>query len=202
MHAHVDGRPGVEIFWLPLGAGGRVVRRTGRLYEGIAARRERRAPLDLYHSALAVTADDGRYVVEQAPAWGTKAERGVVATGPVGSRLAGRLALFRYEVRCWRDGIIPDVAEAVDSPQRLADTSTAARRVLDLAPAAPTPVWGRDEHRTGDMWNSNSLVAWLLVRAGLPVEDVRLPVGGRAPGWAAGVAVARGVGLPDRATHA
>ena len=44
------------------------------------------------------------------------AERGVVAEGPVGSRWAGRLRIFRYEVRCWRGGIIPDVDEAVESP--------------------------------------------------------------------------------------
>jgi hypothetical protein len=41
------------------------------------------------------------------------------------------------------------------------------------------------------MWNSNSVVAWLVVRAGLPVESVRLPENGRAPGWDAGVVVAR-----------
>jgi hypothetical protein len=33
--------------------------------------------------------------------------------------------------------------------------------------------------------------AGLLARAGLAVETIRPPAGGRAPGWAAGVAVAR-----------
>jgi hypothetical protein len=41
------------------------------------------------------------------------------------------------------------------------------------------------------MWNSNSLIAWLLVSAGVEIGQVSLPAGGRAPGWDAGVAVAR-----------
>jgi hypothetical protein len=40
------------------------------------------------------------------------------------------------------------------------------------------------------MWNSNSVVAWLLERSGHDA-DLRPPGGGRAPGWAAGVALAR-----------
>jgi hypothetical protein len=41
------------------------------------------------------------------------------------------------------------------------------------------------------MWNSNSLVSWLLARSGLDVGAVELPAGGRAPGWRAGIVVAR-----------
>jgi hypothetical protein len=41
------------------------------------------------------------------------------------------------------------------------------------------------------MWNSNSLISWLVVRAGLDDGTVRPPAGGRAPGWRAGVVVAR-----------
>jgi hypothetical protein len=41
------------------------------------------------------------------------------------------------------------------------------------------------------MWNSNSLVSWLLARSGVDVEAVALPAGGRAPGWSAGIVVAR-----------
>jgi hypothetical protein len=63
--------------------------------------------------------------------------------------------------------------------------------VLDLMPSVPTPVWGRDELGTGEMWNSNSVVSWLLVRAGLEIEEIRPPAGGRAPGWDAGIVVAR-----------
>jgi hypothetical protein len=41
------------------------------------------------------------------------------------------------------------------------------------------------------MWNSNSTIAWLIARAGLDAESIQPPAGGRAPGWRAGVAVAR-----------
>jgi hypothetical protein len=87
--------------------------------------------------------------------------------------------------------VIPDVDEAVESPRRLTDDPVVAERVLELAPAAPTPVWGRDELSTGEMWNSNSLISWLLVRSGFDVRAVHPPAGGRAPGWHAGVVAAR-----------
>jgi hypothetical protein len=179
----------VDLFWLPLGAGGRSVRINGIVFEAVAARLARRARRDLYHSALLVQVGSDRHVIEMAPAWSEPSgERGVVAEGPVGSRLLGGLRLFRYEVRCWRGGRIPDVAEAVESPRRLSDDPAVARRMLDLAPSVPRLVWGRDELRTGDMWNSNSVVSWLACRAGIDVSGVMPPRGGRAPGWAAGVA--------------
>lgn len=118
------------------------------------------------------------------------AARGVAVEGPVGGRLLGRSGVLRYEVRCWRGGSIPDVGEAVDSPRRLTDDLAAARRILELVPSVPRLVWGRDELGVGEMWNSNSVVAWLLARAGLPAADVSAPDGGRAPGWDAGVAAA------------
>jgi hypothetical protein len=62
--------------------------------------------------------------------------------------------------------------------------------VLAFAPQVPTPVWGRDELGTGEMWNSNSLVAWLLARASIPTRDLAPPGQGRAPGWNAGLVVA------------
>jgi hypothetical protein len=131
-------------------------------------------------------------VIEQAPAGRREgSERGVVSEGAVGSRWAKRFRIFRYELRCWPDGVIPDVAEAVESPHRLSREAGQARRLLELVPSVPTPVWGRDELGTGEMWNSNSVIAWLIARCGLPVESVRPPVGGRAPGWRAGLVVAR-----------
>jgi hypothetical protein len=63
--------------------------------------------------------------------------------------------------------------------------------VLELVPSVPTPTWGRDELRTGEMWNSNSLVSWLLARAGLEADPLSPPSDGRAPGWEAGLVVAR-----------
>jgi hypothetical protein len=153
---------------------------------------ERRHPLDLYHSALAVHVPEGRFTIESAPVPDANAqERGVVAGGPVGSRWAGHLRIFRYEIRCWRDGVIPDLGEAVDSPQRLTEDEASARRLLALAPHVPTPVWGRNERQAGEMWNSNSIISWLLVRSGLDEESVHMPSGGRAPGWDAGLVVAR-----------
>ena len=187
------GEARIDLYWLPLGAGGHFVRLNGRLYEAIQAYRERRRPLDLYHSALEVGVPEGRFVIETA--WpipdAEPASRGVVLEGPVGSRRIARSRVFRYEVRRWRDGVIPDVLEAVASPQRVSDDVHRARRVLDLVGSAPALVWGRDELRTGDMWNSNSVVSWLLAMSGLSTEAIRPPVGGRAPGWEAGIVAAR-----------
>lgn len=182
---------GVDLYWLPLGAGGRSVRLNGLVFEAAVARIERRSRRALYHSALVVSAPEGRFVIEMTPATGDGASRGVVAEGAVGSRRAGRLRIFRYEVRCWRDGVIPDVDEAVESPRRLTGDAVLAQRVLRFAPSVPRLVWGRDESRAGEMWNSNSISSWLIARSGLPVESVQLPAGGRAPGWQAGLVVAR-----------
>jgi hypothetical protein len=103
----------------------------------------------------------------------------------------GRFRLFRYEVRRWRGGSIPDLAHAVSGPVRVATDAVRAQQVVDLVPKVPTPVWGRDELRTGEMWNSNSLISWLLARAGIEVDQLQPPAGGRAPGWNAGLVVAR-----------
>jgi hypothetical protein len=181
----------IDLYWLPLGAGGHSVRLNGLVFEAIVARLERRYRSDLYHSALEVFVPEGRFVIEQAPAWGESGQRGVVAEGAVGIRAAGRFRLFRYEVRRWRDGVIPDLAEAVESPQHLSDDTERAQRLLDLVSQMPTPVWGRDELRTGEMWNSNAFISWLLVRSGVDVSAIHPPAGGRAPGWHAGLVVAR-----------
>ena len=168
------------------------MRLNGIVFEAMVARLERRSACDLYHSALVVCAPSGRFVIEQAPVRDNNgAERGVVAEGPVGSRVAGRFRIFRYEVRRWRDGVIPDVDEAVASPQLLTDDPSRAQQLLDLVPDVPTPVWGRDELGAGEMWNSNSLISWLIVHTGLDIATIQLPVRGRAPGWDAGLVVAR-----------
>ncbi|HEX5414927.1 MAG TPA: hypothetical protein VFZ25_04615 [Chloroflexota bacterium] len=178
------------------------MRLNGRVYEWLIATIERRKRCDLYHSALEARVPEGRYVIEMTPVvGGDNGDHGVVAGGPVGSRLFGWTNFFRYEVRCWHDGAIPDVAEAVESPRVLSDDPSLARRILDLAPFVPTPAWGRDELETGDMWNSNSLISWLLVSAGFDIEQVPLPAGGRAPGWDAGTAVATRALAPPSATR-
>ena len=183
----------LDLFWLPLGAGGHFVRLNGQLYEALVARRERRRRLDLYHSALLVTVPEGAYVIEQA--WPIPDKdgpaRGVVSEGPVGVRRAGSLRALRYEIRCWRDGVIPDVAEAVESPRRLSDDERCVQSVLELVPEAPTPVWGRDELGAGEMWNSNSVISWLLARSGLDARIIEPRAGGRPPGWRAGIVAER-----------
>lgn len=188
---------GIDLFWLPLGAGGWFVRLNGKVYEALGAAVQRRPRRDLYHSALIVRVPEGSFVIESAPIRPSDGpDRGVVSEGAVGSRHAGRFRIFRYELRCWRGGVIPDREEAVDSPRTLTGDPVVAHRVLDLMPAVPTPVWGRDELGAGEMWNSNSVIAWLLTCSGLDGESIGPPAGGRAPGWDAGVVVARRAAVP------
>jgi hypothetical protein len=192
----------VDLYWIPLGAGGHSVRFNGRVFEAIEAARRHRQRCDLYHSALVVELDGGRYTIEVAPSPDAdEASRGVVGMGAVGSRHIGWLRLFRYEVRCWRGGSIPDLAEAVGAPRRLTSDPRVARRLLDLVSTVPTPVWGRDELEAGEMWNSNSVIAWLIASAGLSTELLRPPPRGRAPGWFAGLEVARRGGFAGAAAH-
>jgi hypothetical protein len=186
-----DDRFRIDLYWLPLGAGGNFVRFNGRVYEAVKARLDGRPVCDLYHSALQVFVPEGRYVVENTPVVDDRGrERGVVIEGPVGARWAGRLRMFRYEMRRWLDGVIPDISEAVDSPRRLSSDLRDARRLLELMPQMPALVWGRDELEAGEMWNSNSMISWLIARTGLDVDSIQPPTGGRAPGWNAGVVAA------------
>jgi hypothetical protein len=158
----------VDLYWIPLGAGGHCVRFNGRVFEAIEAARQHRQRCDLYHAALVVELDGDRYTIEIAPSPNAdEASRGVVATGPVGSRYAGWLRLFRYEIRCWRGGSIPDLDWAVGGPRRLTSDPPATRQLLDLITTVPTPV-------------------------------LRPPPRGRAPGWDAGLEVARRSGAHER----
>ena len=182
----------LDLYWIPLGSGACVVRASGRAYERLFAIVQHRSPQDLYHSALVAVVDGTSVVIEMTPIPDTRGriERGVVAEGPVGWRPAGCLRLFRYEIRRWRGGTIPDLASAVGGPVHLSSETDLVNRALALVPSVPTPVWGRDELGAGDMWNSNSVVAWVLASAGAPVRALRPPPNGRAPGWDAGLAVA------------
>lgn len=185
---------GVYLYWIPLGAGGSgFVRLNGRIYEAIAARRERRPLLDLHHTALVVSLREGRYVVETM--WpspdldGTR--RGVVVEGPVFAQPLSFTRVFRYEVRCWRDGELPDAGEAVGGPRLVSGDPDTGRLLLSLTPSVPAFTWGRQVPEAGEMWNSNSVISWLLTRSGVDIDRVEPPPGGRAPGWGAGVSVAR-----------
>lgn len=187
------GRPStwLDLYWLPLGAGGHVVQWSGRAYEWLAARRERRVAMDLYHAGLMLQASGTTYAIEMGPVWNVPAtDRGVILEGPVGTRWLGRSRLFRYEVRCWEGGQIPDIAHAVDSPIRTTEDPSRVQDVLDLLQVVPPLTWGRDELGAGAMWNSNSMVAWVLARSGHDMDRLHPPHRGRAPGWDAGLVLA------------
>src|SRR5688572_7571870 len=110
--------PRLELYWIPLGAGdgigARVVRISGGVYERLVSLRHRRSPQPLFHAALVAQTAAGRSVVEMTPVprRGGAEERGVVGGGPVGSRLLGRARIFRYEIRRWPGGEIPDIGHA------------------------------------------------------------------------------------------
>jgi hypothetical protein len=92
-------KPGIDLYWLPLGAGGHSVRLNGRVFEAVAAPLERRRPCDLYHSALEVRIPEGRFVIEMTPIPdGNGAERGVAAEA--GSEADGRAASGCSATRC------------------------------------------------------------------------------------------------------
>ena len=194
----------VDLYWIPLGAGTPVVQFSGRVFEALSAWCHRRSRRALYHAALQLVTAEGRLVIEQAPVPdGDGASRGVVASGPVGTRLAGRFRVFRYEVRCWAGGTIPDLCYAVDGPVSISDDPAVASRIVELLPTIPVLVWGRDEAGTGDMWNSNSVIAWVLAGSGIDVDRLDPPREGRAPGWHAGRAVAdRGLASMDTGRQA
>ena len=187
----------VDLYWIPLGAGGHSVRFNGKVYETIVAAAGHRPRRDIYHTALTVQLPEGRYAVEMTPIPnGRSWERGVVTEGSVGTRWAGHFRIFRYEVRRWLGGVIPDLDFSVRTA-RLTDDETIARDILALLPSVPTPVWGRDELGLGEMWSCNSIISWTLTRAGLDTTAIALPDGGRAPGWDAGITVASRDGRSD-----
>lgn len=183
----------IDLYWIPLGIrGSGLVRTVGKTYETVIARREGRSPLALYHTALRVRTAVGIFAVEMVlpSRGGDSASRGVVFDGPVANpRLAG-MRIFRYEFRRWRDGILFDSEPTVVGPQRLSDDAGRAEHLLECTGSVPRLVWGRDQLGTGEMWNSNSVISWLLVKTGLG-DGVDAPPGGRAPGWDAGIVVAQ-----------
>lgn len=189
--------PGVYLYWIPLGAGGSgFVRLNGRVYEWFVSRRERRPALDLFHTALVVQLPRDTFVVESM--WPRpnldRESRGVLVDGPVFTTWLGFARTFQYEVRCWRGGWLPDADQAVGGPKLVCRDVERTGQLLDLVGSVPSLVWGRRPTRSGDMWNSNSVISWLLVKGGVDMAAVVPPRGGRAPGWDAGVAVATDLG--------
>lgn len=180
------------LYWVPLGADTLVVRWSGRMYEAIKATVQRRRQFALYHAALVARCDGAEVTVEVAPVpdGNGSVVRGVVAEGAVGDRRLGRWRVFRYEVRRWTGGVIPDLAHAVGGPVIVTADRARVVAALERLAAVPTPVWGRDELGLGDMWNSNSVVAWMLASSGIDPAPIVPPPGGRAPGWSAGIVLA------------
>ena len=129
-------------------------------------------------------------MIEQTPVRDLSGEqRGVVAEGAVGARWAGRFRIFRYEIRVWRGGHIPDVAEAVDSPRRLTSEASRPARARSRSRGAD-PGLGSRRVRHG-----RDVELELRDRVGDRAQRHRRRVdpaaaGGRAPGWQAGVVVA------------
>ncbi|MCS5479455.1 hypothetical protein NYP18_07275 [Corynebacterium sp. YIM 101645] len=179
------------LWWLPVGAGGHVVVHTSRWWELWNAVRARRAPEPLFHAVLEVFTGQHRHVIEMGPAWGQRGPvRQVVATGPVGAQALGRWVMFRYEVRCWAEGDIPDREFAVGPPRRISLTVREAADLVARTAEVPTHVWGQDIFGVGDMWNSNSLISWLLQSSGIDARALAPPAPGRAPGWRSGILAA------------
>jgi len=131
-------RASIDLYWLPLGAGGHSVRLNGRVFEAVSARLERRAPRDLYHSALEVRVPKGRFVIEQTPIPDSNGEeRGVVAEGAVGSRWAGR---FRTERSASRSSTGLPVAAWISA-------ATASPRSRSRATRATVAPWRASPER-------------------------------------------------------
>ena len=187
----------VDLYWLPLGAGApsgsHLVGLAGKMYEALSAAVELTAaarPLPRRSrdsTGRRMLRHRGRPVTGRP--WGEprgrcrRPRRHPFCRRPAALSLRNPLLVQRPHRGCRRGSRESDPAHR--------RTGVIARRLLELGPEAPTPVWGRDELRAGDMWNSNSVISWLLARAGLPVQDVSLPPDGRAPGWEAGIVVAR-----------
>jgi hypothetical protein len=71
-----------------------------------------------------------------------------------------------------------------DPGEESTDRALARGQDPGKAMLVPILVWGRDEMKAGEMWNSNSIISWMIARIGLNADSIEPPAGGRAPGWA------------------
>lgn len=178
-----------ELWWLPVGAGGHVAVHTSRWWERYRAWLEHREPQQLFHSVLEVFVGERRYLIEMTPVWGQpRGDRGVVSVGPVGLRALGCCRFFRYEIRRWEGGVLSHRGHATHETHSLILDARTAETVLASVSRVPLLTWGRRVWPGGDMWNSNSVISWLLTEAGIDAMVLQPPAGGRAPGWVAGAA--------------
>ena len=91
----------IDLYWLPLGAGGNFVRLNGRIYEAIAARLQRRAACDLYHSGLSSCLKGDTWSSRRLPAL---APMSVAWWALVPSARPGPAAWSRYSVTSFAAG--------------------------------------------------------------------------------------------------
>lgn len=176
---------------MPVGAGtSRFQQASLRLWESIEAARARRSRTILYHSALKLRTEGRTRTLELMPAFVSTASAALM-TGPVGVSFAGRLRLFRYKIVCLEVESLPDEQWAVDSPQVLSEDPEVAEAIVRLAGRTPRYTWGRRVRGTSEMWTSDSVIAWLLMQLGVDLSPIRIPADGRAPGWFAGIELAK-----------
>ena len=86
--------------------------------------------------------------------------------------------------------VVGDIADAAAVDPLVAQADAVVGRVATI----PRHTWGRDAVGVGEMWNSNSLVSWLLQTTGIDAAALCPPDHGLAPGGAAGIAAARPAG--------
>ena len=167
----------------------------GKVFEAVAAWLDRRDRRDLYHSALEVQR-----------AGGTVRDRAGAGAGERRRRARRRRRGRRRQHAAARPlprssatrsgagatGCIPDVGEAVESPRRLSDDPDCARRLLELVPAGADARLGpRRAGRRRDVELELDSSPGSSRAAGSTSRRSRRPRGGRAPGWQAGIVIAR-----------
>lgn len=152
----------------------------------------------LYHAALEVQVPEGRecprYVIEMQNHLADPAEasaKGQVSAGNFGAAVLGPVVTSvagpQYGIRKWRNGEIEggnDPAVAHPGRRILSRDCQQARRILELVASVPTNDYSTD-------WTSNSVVSWLLEKAGLNPGGLSPPVGGLTPNSQSGINEAR-----------
>lgn len=176
----------LDLYWLPVGAGTHFQRASLAVYESFAAALARRPRSILCHAALKGNVGERPFTIELTPVPAVQDVRPAMA-GAVGSSLAARLRIFRYQLVCRESDALPDEQWRIGHPQRLSSDATAIQHLLALARTVPAHTWGRRVRGTSEMWTSNSAVSWLLLKAAIPLEGVAIPDGATAPGWQAGI---------------
>ncbi len=176
----------LDLFWLPVGAGTHLQRASLVAYESVAAALARRHRSILCHAGLKGVLDGRTFTLELTPVPAAQ-DTPPLITGAVGSPLAGRLRIFRYQLICRESDALPDEQWAVEHPVRLTEDAAAIQRLFDVAPTVPAYTWGRRVQGASEMWTSNSAISWLLLESGISLADVHVPRGATAPGWQAGI---------------